>query len=83
MEKLSYPLATEKAIRIIEADNVITFIVGDKATKSGIKKEFEEKFKAKVGSVRIVRDTKGKKKAYVKLKKEHNALDIATQLGLM
>ena len=69
MEKLLYPLATEKAIRIIESDNIITFIVGDKTKKTAIKKEFEETFKVKVENVNIVRNTKGKKKAYIRIGK--------------
>ena len=83
MEKLLYPLATEKAIRLIESDNVITFIVNNKATKNGVQKEFEEKFKAKPQAIRIVHTTEGKKKAYIKLPKEQPAIDVATQLGLM
>ncbi|MDD5182055.1 MAG: 50S ribosomal protein L23 [Candidatus Nanoarchaeia archaeon] len=83
MEKLLYPLATEKAIRLIESDNVITFIVNEKSTKTGVQKEFEEKFKSKVQAIRMVRTTKGTKKAYIKLSKEQPAIDVATQLGLM
>jgi len=83
MEKLLYPLATEKAIRLIESDNVITFIVADKATKNGVQKEFQEKFKAKAQAIRIVRTTGGTKKAYIKLPRSQPAIDVATQLGLM
>ena len=83
MESLQYPLATEKAIRAIEADNIITFIVDRRTSKNVVKKEFEEKFKVKVDHVSTVITTKNTKKAFIKLNKEHNALDIATQLGLM
>lgn len=83
MEILQYPLATEKAIRGIEANNIISFIVDKRATRSTIKKSFEEKFKVKVDSISIALTAKGKKKAFIKLKKEFSALDIATLLGLM
>ena len=83
MEKLLYPLATEKAIRLIESDNVITFIINEKATRTGVRKEFGEKFKAKVQAIRIVRTTNGTKKAYIKLSRDTPAIDVATQLGLM
>jgi large subunit ribosomal protein L23 len=83
MDVLQYPLATEKAIRSIESDNIITFIVDKRSSKNLIKKAFEEKFKVKVDDVSTVITSKSVKKAYIKLKKEFNALDIATQLGLM
>lgn len=83
MDVLQYPLATEKAIRYIESDNIITFIVDKRSSKNLIKKAFEEKFKVKVDDVSTVITSKSKKKAYIRLKKEFNALDIATQLGLM
>lgn len=82
MEVIKYPLSTEKAIRMMESDNVITFIVDNKATKEGIKKEIENMFKVKIMSVRTV-NIFGKKKAFVKLSKEHPAIDIATQLGMI
>ena len=40
-------------------------------------------FNVKVDDVRILIDRKGKKRAFVKLKKGYNAADIATKLGLM
>ncbi|MCD6547451.1 MAG: 50S ribosomal protein L23 [Nanoarchaeota archaeon] len=83
MEILKYPIATEKAIRMIESDNVISFVVGQNATKGKIKDEIEKRFKVKVDKVRVMISPKGVKKAYVKLKKEFRAIDVATQLGLM
>lgn len=83
MEILKYPVATEKAIRMIESDNVISFVVGQNATKGKIKDEIEKRFKVKVDKVRVMISPKGVKKAYVKLKKEFRAIDVATQLGLM
>ena len=83
MEVFKYPLATEKAIRMIEADNVISFVVDRRATRSKIKIEIEKKFKVKVAAIRTLITPKGEKKAYVRLNKEFPAIDIATQLGLM
>ncbi len=82
MEAIKYPISTEKAIRMMESDNVITFIVDSSAKKEDIKKEMESMFKVKVVSVRTT-NVFGKKKAFVKLSKEHPAIDIATQLGMM
>lgn len=77
------PLATEKAIRLMEAENKLLFIVHEKATKPQIKKAIEELFKAKVVAVNTLHTIKGHKRAYVTFAKETPAIDIATTLGLM
>ena len=79
---IKYPLSTEKSIRLMEAENKITFVVDTRATKQDIKKAIEETFKAKVDDVNTL-IVRGKKKAYVKFNKQTPAIDIATQLGLM
>jgi ribosomal protein L23 len=79
---LLYPLATEKAIRAMESDNMITFIVHKKSNKQQIKKAFEEMFKVRVTSIRT-QVSLGKKKAYIRVSRETSAIDIATKLGLM
>lgn len=80
---LKYPISTEKAVRLMESENRLTFIVDRKATKEKIKKAIEELFKVKVIKVNTLNTMKGKKKAYIKLAKENPAIDIATQFGLM
>ena len=76
------PIATEKAVMMIERENVITFQTSKEKTKTEIKKEIEEMFNVKVASVKTqIRDNK--KIAYIKLKKEFPAIDLATKLGLM
>lgn len=76
------PVVTEKAVIMIEAQNVLTFRTDKDKTKDEIKKEIEDAFKVKVEKVRTL--IKGNKKyAYVKLKKEFPAIDIATKLGLI
>lgn len=76
------PIVTEKAVMSIERENVLTFIVDKKENKKDIFKEVEEIFEVKVEKVRT--SIKGNKKyAYVKLKKQFPAIDLATKLGLM
>lgn len=76
------PVATEKAVMMIEKDNVLTFQTPVKMTKTEIKKELEELLKIKVSKIRsLIRGNK--KYVYVKLKKDTLAIDIATKLGLM
>jgi len=76
------PIITEKAVMMIERENVLTFVTDMNKTKGKIKNEIEELFKVKVEKVRTL--IKGNKKhAYIKLKKEFPAIDVATKLGLM
>lgn len=76
------PIVTEKAVMAIEVQNILTFETEKQRTKDEIKKEVEEVFDVKVEKVKtLVRANK--KRAYVKLKKEFPAIDIATKLGLM
>ncbi len=76
------PVTTEKAIRKVELENTIVFLVEENATKVEIKREVEILFKVKVDRVRT--STVGSKKmAYVTLNKKDLAVDLATKLGLM
>lgn len=79
---LKYPVATEKAVRIIETENKLTFVVDRRATKKEIAEAFEEEFKIKPVSINT-QIKRNKKIAYIKLKPETPALDVATKLGLM
>lgn len=78
-----YPLATEKSIKLMEAENKLVFVVDKKANKPQIKKAIEEEFKTRVENVKTMIDSKGRKKAYIKFSMETPAIDIATKLGLM
>ncbi len=76
------PIVTEKAVMMIESQNVLTFETGKEKTKDEIKKEMEELFEVKVEKIRT--KLQGNKKyAYIKLKKEFPAIDLAMKLGLM
>ncbi len=76
------PLTTEKAVMKIESENLLTFVIDARKSKDEIKKDVEETFNVKVEKVRT--STRGNKKyAYVKLKKDFLAIDLATKLGMM
>jgi large subunit ribosomal protein L23 len=83
MTTLRYPLATEKSVGFIDRDNVITYVVDYRATKKQIAKEFEELFNVKVASVRTSNMPSNYKKAFIKLKKEYKASDVAIKLKLV
>lgn len=82
LQVIKYPLATEKSIRLMEAENKLIFVVDAKATRKDVKNAIEEVFKVKVDQVNTY-IMKGRKRAYVKFAKEFPAIDIATNLGLM
>ena len=81
-EVIKYPVSTEKCLKLMETENKVVFIVEEKAGKSDIKKAVEEMFNVKVKKINTLIGAEGKK-AYVKLEKEFNALDVATKLGLI
>ncbi|MGV8152101.1 MAG: 50S ribosomal protein L23 [Candidatus Nanoarchaeia archaeon] len=76
------PISSEKAVRLIEAENTLVFENEIKETKTSIKKEIEEMFKVKVDSVKTLRKA-NKKIAYVRLNKKNPAIDVATRLGMI
>jgi large subunit ribosomal protein L23 len=76
------PITTEKAIRMIEIDNVLVFETDKIDKKPEIKKEFEKLFKVKIDKINTL--LKGNKKiVYIKLNEKNPAIDIATKLGIM
>jgi ribosomal protein L23 len=82
MEVILYPIATEKAVRLMESNNEIMFVVHPKANKHTIKRAVEETFKVKVAKVRT-ETLKNKKRAFVRLTEKFSALDVATELGMV
>ena len=80
---IKHPVSTEKAVRLMESENKLTFIVDRRSKKQGLKKALEELFKIKIIKINTLILPSGKKKAYVKLSLETPAIDVATQLGLI
>ena len=80
---LVYPLSTEKALNMIDKNNTISYIVDLRSNKQDIKKEFEDTFGVKVVSVNTEITLKNTKRAYIRLKPEFKASDIARKLKLV
>jgi len=76
------PLMTEKAVRMIEIENKIAFIVSRNSTKKEIKKEFESTFDSKIKAINT-QIIKNRKIAFIRMKDENAALNVATKLGAM
>jgi len=79
---IKYPVSTEKCLKAMQEENKVVFIVDRKAKKLDIKNAVEKMFNVKVKKINTLIWVDGKK-AYVKLEKEFNAMDIATKLGLI
>jgi len=83
MSIIKHPVATEKSVRGIDAQNSLVFIVDRKATKPQIKQEIERLLGVRVVAVNTHNDVENGKKAYVRLSPATPAIDVATKLGLM
>lgn len=83
MRVLKYPVATEKAVGMVDRFNTIIYVADFRASKSDIRKEFEEVFNVKVDRINTVNMPSNIKKAFIKLKRPYKASDIAIKLKLV
>ncbi len=82
-EVIKFVLMTEKAIRFIEAQNRLVFVVDRKAHKEQIRKAVEGAFQSRISDVNVMIDQKGRKRAFVKFEKPGEAGEIAIRLGII
>jgi len=82
-EVISHPLMTESASLMVEKDNKLIFIVSLKAGKSDVKRAVEQLYDVEVDKVTMLITPQGEKKAFVKLKPEYKASDVAIKLGIL
>jgi large subunit ribosomal protein L23 len=68
---------------MVERDNKLIFIINLKAGKSDVKRAVEELYEVKVDKVTVLVTPQGEKKAFVKLKPEYKASDVAIKLGIL
>jgi large subunit ribosomal protein L23 len=83
LEIIKFPLITEKAVNMIEAENKMAFIVNKNSNKEEVRKAVEALYEVKVDGVNILKDMKSRKKAFVKINPAFKASDIATKLGVL
>lgn len=77
------PLATDVAMQKIEKDNTLVFICDVRANKTQIKAAVRERYGVEVAKVNTLIRPDGQKKAYVRLAKDHDALDLANRLNIV
>lgn len=81
---IKYPLTTESAMKKIEDNNTLVFIVDKRANKRQITAAVTEMYKdIKAYKVNTLIDPKGNKKAYVRLTQDYDALDVANKIGII
>ncbi|KAL6507967.1 60S ribosomal protein L23A [Orobanche gracilis] len=80
---LKYPLTTESAMKKIEDNNTLVFIVDIRADKKKIKDAVKKMYEIQTKKVNTLIRPDGTKKAYVKLTSDSDALDVANKIGII
>ncbi|XP_022207770.1 60S ribosomal protein L23a isoform X2 [Nilaparvata lugens] len=80
---IKFPLTTEAAMKKIEDNNTLVFVVHIKANKHHIKTAVKKLYDIDVAKVNTLIRPDGKKKAYVRLARDYDALDVANKIGII
>jgi large subunit ribosomal protein L23Ae len=80
---IQYPLTTEAAMKKIEDNNTLVFIVHVKSNKFHVKAAVKKLYEVEVSKVNTLIRPDGKKKAYVRLAPDFDALDVANKIGII
>ncbi|XP_059054201.1 large ribosomal subunit protein uL23 [Achroia grisella] len=80
---IKYPLTSEAAMKKIEDNNTLVFIVHTTSNKHHIKAAVKKLYDINVAKVNTLIRPDGKKKAYVRLARDHDALDVANKIGII
>jgi len=77
------PLNTESAMKKIEEHNTLVFIVDLRSNKRQIKDAVKKLYDVQAAKINTLIRPDGKKKAYVRLTPDHDALDVANKIGFI
>merc|ERR1712171_2737 len=80
---LKYPLTTESAMKKIEENNTLVFIVDVRASKTQIKEAIKKMYDIDTQKINTLVRPDGQKKAYVRLTQDYDALDVANKIGII
>ncbi|XP_073491001.1 large ribosomal subunit protein uL23-like [Aquarana catesbeiana] len=80
---IKFPLTTESAMKKIEDNNTLVFIVDVKANKHQIKQAVKKLYDIDVAKLNTLIRPDGEKKAYVCLAPDYDALDVANKIGII
>ncbi|NVM53918.1 MAG: 50S ribosomal protein L23 [Candidatus Helarchaeota archaeon] len=76
------PVMSEASFEMLERENKLTFIVRRTANKHLIRWAVQKLYEVRVVKVNTLILPDGRKKAYVRLAPESNAVDLATKLNI-
>ncbi len=82
-EIIMFPLMTERSVNMIENENKLVFIVDRRANKLQIAAAIKELYEVEAEDINTLITRKGTKKAFVKLKDEYDASDVAIRMGIL
>jgi len=82
-EIIMFPLMTERSVNMIENENKLVFICDRRANKLQIAAAIKELYEVEAEDINTLITRKGTKKAFVKLKDEYDASDVAIRLGIL
>jgi large subunit ribosomal protein L23Ae len=77
------PLTSETAMKKIEDNNTLVFLCDPRANKRQIKDAVTQLYEIEVERVNTLIRPDGVKKAYVKLSKDQDALDVSNRIGII
>ena len=80
---IKHPLTSESAMKKIEDQNTLVFIVDLRANKYQIKDAVAKLYQIKAAKVNTLIRPDGTKKAFVKLTPDFDALDVANTIGVI
>mmetsp|Transcript_39993 Transcript_39993/g.81799 ORF Transcript_39993/g.81799 Transcript_39993/m.81799 type:complete len:148 (+) Transcript_39993:70-513(+) len=80
---IRYPLTTESAMKKIEDNNTLVFIVDKLANKRQIKSAVRGMYEIECEKVNTLIRPDGLKKAYVRLTGDYDALEVANRIGII
>merc|ERR1712071_551059 len=80
---IKHPLTTESAMKKIEDNNTLVFIVHTKSNKHQIRTSVKKLYDIDVAKVNTLNRPDGQKKAYVRLAPDYGALDVANKIGII
>merc|ERR1712137_1114142 len=80
---IKHPLTTESAMKKIEDNNTLVFIVHTRCNKHQIRTSVKKLYDINVAKVNTLNRPDGQKKAYVRLAPDYDALDVANKIGII
>lgn len=80
---IKFPLTTESAMKKIEDNNTLVFIVDSRSNKRQIKDAVARLYDIHTKKINTLIRPDGQKKAYVRLTQDYDALDVANKIGII